>query len=1160
MTSTSAKSPFQLGISVFIILAVLSGTLLQGQEYRGRIQGTVLDPSSAVIPDATATLRNTATNLSTVSRTDKNGHYLFDLVEPGAYTLKVEAPGFAPYEEQSIILRQHGDVTVDTALRTGGVNEAVTVTAQSAQVQFNSSKLETTIDSQITANLPQFYRDPFYLSKADPAVVQNETRLESQPYHSTGTGTQQIGGSNGMNLMVDGASVSLGTWTGYVPAPDMVMEANVQVNAVDSEYGRSRGSAISLTFRSGTNNIHGVAFYQGEYPWTNAILDRVTRTPNIQRKHIFGGAIGHPIVRNKLFNFAAFEGWQFTDPQTLTGELPTALERAGNYSQSLNSQNVLRVIYDPWSTQTSANGATVTRSPFPGNIIPTNKLSSVASAYSAVLPLPNAPGVGPYHDRNYVVPLELYTPYRNFSDRMDYNINEALRVGGRVSLFRTPITAANPTGSALAWQSDRPSNRNAAQMALDVTWIKSPTTVVSGSFVESGYVDESAPTTTFKGYNTLWPNDPWYTQMFASGVIPQTSPNMQITAGDGGSIMSSYASGIGTGGSFWRKHPWEDDTSIKITRQIGRHYLKAGFDTLGAHVWQILQISFPSFSFDATQTANTYVSPNTALSGDGYATFLVGAINSAQMPERVAATINYRSFSAFLNDDWRVTSRLTLNLGLRWEDELPYSTESKLTNQGLDLSQPIPALQGANAPQMPASVKQFYAGAWTFNGAFQFSTPGRGQWNSSAGTVSPRAGVAYRIDSQTAFRAGYGLYYTPWLTSTDVTQANVYGFSLQNTAPAPLLGVPQMSLDNPFPASSYPLATLPGKSLGNYTGLGDSLSWINPNRPRQYSSRLNASLQRELPFGIVAEASYYMNFSNAPASRNINQVDPRIAYTYKAATNISVANPFYNLLPANEEPGPLRLQQNVSLASLMVPYPQYGSLTVTDYENNGGNRYDQLGFRLRKNYSFGLSLVGGYSYTYSYTKSYYDDVATYLQHRTWQADLNPRNRIVLEGNWLIPLGRGKQFFGSVPRFADALISGWSVSPLVSWRSGDYLSFAGMLVSGSPYVSNPGPNGWFNTSVFAKLPAYMERTNPVTYSDLTGPAFFNLDASLKKSIRVTERFAGELRMDVFNVLNGMTWNDPSTSVTSTYFGKSSDALLLYGIGLGRQTQLGLRISF
>jgi hypothetical protein len=1144
-----------------ILLAALIGVTMYAQEYRGKISGTVIDGSQSAIGDARATLVNNGTNVPTVAITDKTGHYLFDQVEPGVYTLSIEAPGFVPYREQSIKLGQHGDVTVDAKLNLGNVNQAVTVTAQSAQVEFNSTNLQTTVDSQITANAPQFYRDPFYLSKADPSVVQNETRLESQPYHDTGTGTQQIGGINGMDLQIDGASVSLGIWTGYVPAPDMVQEANVQVNTVDAEFGQSRGSAISLTFKSGSNQVHGLAFYQGEYPWSNAILDRVTRTQNVQRKHIFGGSVSNPILRNKWFNFAAYEGWEFTDPQTLTGELPTALERTGNYSQSLNGQGGLRIIYDPMSTLTSTNGLTVTRTPFVGNIIPASRISQVASAYTAALPSPTGPGTGPYHDMNYLAPLPLYTPYKNFSDRTDVVLSDKLRLSGRASLFRTPITAANPTGSDLAWQSDRPTNRNAMQLAADLTWMKSPTTVITANFIESTYIDESAPTTTFKGYSSLWPNSSWYKPMFDSGVLPQLSPNMQITQGDGGSIMNSYASGLGGAGSFWRKHPWEDEANIKISRQEGKHYLKSGFETKGARVWQILQISYPDFTFDPVNTANTYVSPNTALSGDGYASFLLGAPSGGQMPERVATTINYRSFGLFLNDDWRINSRITLNLGLRWEDELPFSEANNDTSRGLDLSVPLPALQGAGAPQMPASVQKYYTGPWIFNGSYLWSSNNHpGQWNGSAGTLSPRAGIAVRVNNKTALRIGYGRYVTPWLTSTDITQAGAYGFALQTNVPAPVLGIPQMSLDNPFP-SSYPLPSLPGKTLGQYTGVGDNLSWINQNRPRQYVNRLSGSLQRELPFGVVAELTYFLNRFNAPASRNINQVDPRIAYTYKGATNVSVPNPFYQLLPPNEMPGALRNQPTVPLSALMVPYPQYGSLTVTDYENNGGSVYQQGAIRLRKSYGQGLSVVGGYSYTYSYSKNYYDDIATYLQNRTWQADTTPRQRVTFGGYWELPVGRGKLLLRSAPRAVNAIVSGWSVSPMLTWRSGDYLSFAGMLATGAdPSVPNPGPNGWFNTSMFAKLPAYTPRTNPVTYSGLTGPGFFNLDASLKKDIHITEKISAQLRMDVFNVSNSMTWNDPSTSVTSTYFGKSSDQLNLYGIGLGRQTQLGLRIHF
>ena len=150
----------------------------------------------------------------------------------------------------------------------------------------------------------------------------------------------------------------------------MVSEVNVQVNAMDAEFGQSTGSAISVTMKSGSNEFHGSAFYQGVYPWANAVLNRVNRTENIQRNHMFGASLGHPVVKNKWFNFVAFEGWELTDPQTIVGQLPTARERAGDYSQSLNQRGALRTIFDPFSTQTSPDGATVTRTAFPNNIIP----------------------------------------------------------------------------------------------------------------------------------------------------------------------------------------------------------------------------------------------------------------------------------------------------------------------------------------------------------------------------------------------------------------------------------------------------------------------------------------------------------------------------------------------------------------------------------------------------------------------------------------------------------------------------------------------------------------------------------------------------------------------------------------------------------------------
>ena len=191
------------------------------------------------------------------------------------------------------------------------------MSAETTAVQFNTSKLETTVDSKLTRNLPQIYRTPFFLAQLDPAVEKNDYASEYMPYHSWGPNPQQIGGGQNFtaDLQVDGAPVGIGYKTSYVPSPDMVQEVNVQQNAVDAEYGHSSGSAISLTLKSGTNEWHGTAFYQGQYPWANALENRVYRTVNLGRNHMYGGTVGHPILKNKLFNFVAYEGWQQTDPQ-----------------------------------------------------------------------------------------------------------------------------------------------------------------------------------------------------------------------------------------------------------------------------------------------------------------------------------------------------------------------------------------------------------------------------------------------------------------------------------------------------------------------------------------------------------------------------------------------------------------------------------------------------------------------------------------------------------------------------------------------------------------------------------------------------------------------------------------------------------------------------
>jgi hypothetical protein len=1157
--------------SFLLLTAILLAGTSSAQEFRGRIQGNVSDTTQAAIAGATVIITNTGTDVSTRRQTNESGHYLFDLVVPGMYTVTAEYPGFSKFVKENITLQQRGDVTVDAILRAGDIKDSVTVTAEANVVQFNTGKLETTVDSRLTNSVPQLYRTPFLLAQLDPAVEPNPGSTELMPYHSWGPNSQKVGGGQTYtaDLQVDGAPVGIGYKTSYVPSPDMVQEVNVQQNAVDAEYGHSAGSAISLTLKSGTNQFHGTAFYQGQYPWANALEDRVYRTINLGRNHMYGGTLGHPIIKNKLFNFVAYEGWQQTDPATLVNTLPTDLERMGDFSQSLNNAGGLRTIYDPWSTQTSPDGKTITRTPFPGNVIPKDRIDPVAASYVSNLWKPNGPGIGPYHVNNYSVALPIKFPYKNFSDRADYNITDKLRVSGRFSMFKTPVTSSNPTGSDY-FVSDRGSNRDAKSVTGDVTYMLSPSTVINLRGDYHSFIDQSNYATQFSvdGWGKIFPNNDFYKLVFQDPNVPVQLPRMSITGTDGGTRNFN----MGPGGGYWNQKPTGNSFAAKIAQQRGAHYLKAGFETRGTRSPQGIVLSNPGFGFDARPTSDTYVNPNTLLSGDGFATFLLGAVSptnggpsdwdssTTSMPVINFLTPSTRFYGGFLNDDWKITRDLTLNLGLRYEYEMAWREEEDRSVRPLDLTTPIPEFQGANAPKIPDVVKQFYTGPTIYNGAFQFTdSNNRGQWNAGSGTWSPRIGAAYRINDKTSVRAAYGRYVTPWISgTTDFNNLTTPGYTNYTGAPPLVQGVPQMHLSNPFPAS-FPVQPAYQKTLGAYTQLGDSTTYYQLDRPRQKSDRFNFSIQRQLPTGMVLDVTYYLNRSSFvfDTSRNVNMVDPNIAYKYKDAVNQQVPNPFYNVLPVEKFPGPLRYQETVSISSLMKPYPQYGDLNVVDGQPGGNLKYQSLQIKLQKNYSKGYSFLFGYNYHNERDERLYNDIAVYSQQYTWIDSPASRHRLSLAGSWEIPFGKGRQYASQSPRIVDALIGGWNLSPIISWRSGAFLQFDGMVANGDPRIDNPTPQRWFNTDVFSPLPAYTPRSNPWVYSGLTGPGYFNIDASLVKQFNITERFRFALRMDSFNLLNSITWADPSTNVYSSTFGQSTDILTNTH---GRRTQLGLRVEF
>ncbi len=319
-----------------LLLFLMCLTCLIAQDYRARVQGIVTDSTDAVIPGAKVTLTNNGTGIVTVREAGPNGSFLFDNVEPGTYTVTAELEGFAKQVQENLLVQTRADVTANFSLKPGGTVETVTVSSTAVALQFNSTTRELTIDRKMLMDLPVKARNPFTLALLDPAVVSRYT-AEKNPFFMWSSSQMDVGGNTSTknDLLLDGAPIQIGPKGSYAPPMDAVQEFSVQQNSVDAEFGHSAGGTMSVSTKSGTNEIHGTAYYFGRNPHLNAVVNPITRTPNFVRNHIWGGTVGGPIKKNKVFTFFTYEGWRTKEPRDAIRTMPTDLERTGDFSKSL---------------------------------------------------------------------------------------------------------------------------------------------------------------------------------------------------------------------------------------------------------------------------------------------------------------------------------------------------------------------------------------------------------------------------------------------------------------------------------------------------------------------------------------------------------------------------------------------------------------------------------------------------------------------------------------------------------------------------------------------------------------------------------------------------------------------------------------------------------
>jgi hypothetical protein len=1182
--------------AIAVLLTIVSSVM--AQDYRGKVQGLVTDEAGSGVPGAHVVLLNIKTGVEVTREANADGYYIFDFVEPGEYRVVVEQTGFKKSVQENVIVRNRSDITADLKLSVGGVQETVTVEAPPIAVQFGSSSTLLTIENKLVDQLPVRGRNPYSVTQLDPTVSPGtgSTSNENRPYHHAYASDFDAGGGTlrANDVLLDGVPLTSSYKSSYTPAMDAVQEVTFQKNAIDSEFGYSAGGVIILNMKSGTNTFHGSGFANGRDPRFNAVSDpTLARTAGADETNfrgtklkIYGGTLGGPIIKNKLFTFSSYEHWNDAQPVAYRLTVPTALERAGNFSQSVrtcaNNTPCVRDIYDP-NTSTGSSG---TRLRFTGNIIPSNRFDPTALKLLAEIPLPNLPG----NQDNLQGFKVNETSYWNFSERVDWVFSDKWRSFVRYGQFKARLLESNPTEKKLLPLNG--SNRYGLSIAADTVYTISPKMVLNLRGNYHQLTDEYAADPALigeEGIANLFAT-PFYKSLYT--IDQYFYPAFDF-------VQGSTTTRFGRPGREFWQHPQGFGGSARLNYYAGQHSLKFGgeyrvdkgkgarFEPLTFNIKQTL-----TANANSSPNLNTVNAPGSQLpgpSGSEWATFLLGYIDNASIAARVPIqeTVE-KGYAFYIMDDFKVTNRLTLNLGLRYEYEPGPTDRQNRLSQRLDLTVPIPEML-STPPAIPGTATNLLATKGQrhiFNGAWIFTNEdSRSAWKRDKITFQPRLGGAFRISDKSVVRFGWGRYLAPSSRIRDPLGdfVNQYaGFSTSTPAPPTFNnGVPQATLSNPFPVALAPIQQPLGQSLGRYTNLGNSIgaagnatNGIDPFYMRpQMNDRFSLSYQREVWGRFILDLAYFHNRgNNVPYAVDLNMVDPSFSYeTARSVLNQNVANPFLNYLTPEKFPGSLRSATQISIANLLRPYPQYGVINQT---NTPGKKEKLHSFEVQAQRPFakGLSVLVAFAYQREQSQEFFDDFATYAREFEWRDTDIPRRRLTSALSWDLPIGKGRSLLTDAPKGVDMIVGGWTFTTINRLYSGRPIFFnQNLIVDGNPKLSNPTAEKWFDTSKFHALPVATgtaaqiaaappnlhRRDNPWTFPGVEGPGIWQSDVTISKSFSLTERFKLEVRGESYNVFNHVNLANPIVDFNNASFGKITTKLVAYN---GREVQYGLRLVF
>lgn len=1155
--------------AVAIVLVFAAGAF--GQATTAQLTGEIRDATGAVIPGAKVTVTNADTGIAHHAVSNDIGTYTAPLLPPGNYRIAVEREGFKPVTRTGVTLQVNQTARVDFVLEVGAVTEAVEVSGTVALLAQETSSLGQVIDNAKIMNMPLNGRSPFRLVLLTPGVT--STPAASGQFGDVAVNTNQDadfaingGQAHSTEVHIDGVPATAGLFNSIttIPSVDSTQEFKVESNNLSAEWGRFSGGVVNVSSRSGTNQLHGTLyeFLRNSRLDANEFFNnRAGMKKPPFRMNQFGVAAGGPVAlgklyngRNKTFFFGDYQGTRWRRGSVSTITLPTELERAGNFTQSLNTARQMIVVYDPVTTRPNpAQAGQYIRDAFPGNVIPGSRIDPVARRMIAYYPAPNTTGDPVTHVNNFVSNASRRIDKDEFSARIDHNATANWRVFGRLSRNYTdlaqPDTFGNPASSGEGNVGVTMFHYTTA--ALDNTFLLGPTAFLN---IRYGFARwfQDRPTRSYGFDQTEIGMPAALVRQFAIPVFPAAT-----VEGYAGMAGNSY---LVNGNDTHSLLP-------SFTKLAGRHNIKTGAD-IRLRRLNVIAIAGGggTYAFNRIFTRGPDPNRSTTNAGNGIASLLLGAPASGSVNINAGESLQDWYLAGYVQDDIKISRSLTVNLGLRYESESPY-TERRNQLVWFDSALASPARN----PQFPNLT-----GALRFAGVEGAS---RRVFNWDRNNFAPRAGIAWTLTKSTVLRAGAGLFYAPLEISTNNTGTTLpsAGFSSSTPLAASLDGglTPFRFISNPFPEG---LVQPTRASLGAATNLGQALDlWDNGART-PYAVQWNADLQQRLPYDFLVDAAYSANRGVALArARELNPL-PSPYLALGTGLQQTVDNPFAGLIPS----GTLA-QPRVARRQLLLPYPQYTGLNVMN-STSGNSVYHSLQVKVEKR------MAGGSGFLLSYTAgklisdtrksaalfgSYNQNVPVQnwddLRAERSISEMDVAQSLAFSYVLALPVGTGRALWGGASGVAAKLLEGWGLGGIASYRSGFPLALTAPN-TGAGGGTRPNSTGrsaridasrsrgekiarWFDVDQFTSPAPFTFGNVSRTLPDVRGPSLVNMDFTVMKDTRITETKELQFRAEFFNLTNTPSFWLPNTALTNLQFGQINQTS-----GLPRVVQFALKLRF